>query len=58
MLAKRARSLLDASRTTNSVIREDEMIRMRPIAALIVIGLNMAIHGFGMLEYRPSGAER
>ena len=38
--------------------RDDANRGSQGAVILIVIGLIMAIHGFGMLEYRPSGAER
>lgn len=36
--------------------REDSKHGSQGAVILIVIGLIMAIHGFGMLEYRPSGS--
>jgi len=38
--------------------REDATHGSQGAVILIVIGLIMAIHGFGLLEYRPSGSER
>ena len=38
--------------------RDDANRGSQGAVILIVIGLILAIHGFGMLEYRPSGAER
>ena len=38
--------------------REEANYGSQGAVILIVIGLIMAIHGFGMLDYRPSGAER